>query len=103
MSAGTVLRAAGVTKKPTPTLADLMAAFTYNVLEDVPGSFVGPAAVVHGALANGLGGRQTDMTKPQRVSVFLGPRATLRGVVLDIAHRTRVPGHAPADPFDDLL
>ena len=100
MAAGSVLAAAGLkTAIVTQTYVD---ALTHNVLELRPGSTVGPPSVAHGNLGNTVGGRQTDLTKPERLSVLLGPRATLRGIVRDLLARTFVAGHSPQNPFDEL-
>ena len=76
MAGGKVLKAGGATATPVQVYND---AQTRNTLLHVPGGEIGPGGVVlppevvEGPLGNTVGGRQTDPTKPARLSVFLGP------------------------------
>lgn len=100
MAGGSVLKAVGATATPAQIYAD---AQTRNALLRIPGGVLDPHTDVEGTLVNTTGGRQTDPNKPDRLSVYLGPRATLRGVVTDILHLTLpLPDPAPT-PYDELL
>jgi hypothetical protein len=99
MAGGNMLKAAGATATPAQIYAD---AQTRNALLRIPGGVPDPHTDVVGTLGNTTGGRQVDPTKPDRVSVYLGPRATLRGVVSDLLRRT-LPLPEPVATLDEEL